>query len=84
VHATTRSKADTVGSPTSSGTVVGIATDIAVEAKLKKAKERVEFCDNNILRMFRTLGIQSLDAPIVEMLLKRTPPWRKQSMVELI
>jgi hypothetical protein len=34
--------------------------------------------------MFRTLGIQSLDAPIVEMLLKRTPPWRKQSMVELI
>ena len=84
VHATTRIKADTVGSPTSSGTVVGIATDIAVEAKLKKAKKRVEFCDNNILRMLRTLGIQSLDAPIVEMLLKRTPPWRKQAMVELI
>ena len=70
--------------PVAGSTIVGIATDIAVEARLKKATEQVEFCDNNILRMFRTLGIQSLDAPIVGALLKRTPHRRKQGMVQLI
>lgn len=84
VHATTRLRADVVGSPTSAGTVVGIAPDIAVAAKLKKATEQVEFCDNNILRMFRTLGIRSLDAKVVEALLKRTPPWRREPIVQLI
>ena len=84
VHATTRLKADSIGSGTSSGTIVGIAADIAIEAKLKKATDQVEFCDNNILRMFRTLGAQSLDAPAVEALLKRTPPWRKQPVGQLI
>jgi uncharacterized protein (DUF342 family) len=84
VHATTRLKADFVGSATGAGTIVGIASDIAVEARLKKATDQVEFCDNNILRMFRTLGIQGLDTRTVEALLKRTPPWRKQPVVQLI
>lgn len=84
VQATTRLTADVVGSATSAGTVVGIASDITVEARLKKATDQVEFCDANILRMFRTLGIQSLDAKVVEALLKRTPPWRKQPVVQLI
>jgi uncharacterized protein (DUF342 family) len=84
IFASTGIQAETVGSPSSHKTVVGIAMDLSVEAKRKKVTESIDFCNSNLLRIFRTLGVKSFEADQVRTLLKKTPPWRQKATVELL
>jgi len=83
-YASSGIQAEIVGSPSSNKTIVGIATDLGLEAKRRKVTENIEFCDTNLLRIFRTLGVQSFEASQIKTLLKKTPPWRQKSTVELL
>lgn len=65
-------------------TLVGIAPNIESETRMKKLEERIKFCDTNILKIFRTLNIQSLNAQLIEDILRRTPPGRKKAIAELM
>ena len=66
------------------GTRLGIAPDIETELRLKKLDESINFCNSNILKIFRTLNIQTLNAKLIEDILRRTPPGRKKVIAELL
>jgi hypothetical protein len=51
---------------------------------MKKVDERLEFCNSNILRMFRSLNIQHLDRSMIEVLVRRTPPGRKKAVMVVL
>lgn len=65
-------------------TLVGVAPSIEMEARLKKLDESINFCNSNILKIFRTLNIQALNAQLIEDILRRTPPGRKKAIAELL
>lgn len=76
---------DTLGSEQGNGsTVVGIAPNMEMEMQLKKMDESINFCNSNILKIFRTLNIQTLNAKMIEDILRRTPPGRKKVIAELL
>jgi hypothetical protein len=82
--ATAGIEARTIGYPSGSPTVVGISPDLQAQSRLKKAQESLQFCENNIMRIFRTLGVSSADSRQISALLRRTPPWRRRPIVELL
>ncbi|MCZ6634528.1 MAG: FapA family protein [bacterium] len=84
VIATTGLQAEVIGSPSSHQTQVGIGQDLDVEVRMKKVDGRLDFCNSNILRMFRSLNIQNLDRSVIEVLIRRTPPGRKKSITRLL
>jgi len=65
-------------------TLVGIVPDIEMEMRLKKLDESIRFCQSNILKIFRTLNIQTFNAKMIEEILRRTPPGRKKVIAELL
>ena len=83
-YATTTLEAETVGASDGPHTLVGIGLDIEIEARVKKREARADFCNTNILRIFRTLNVRSLDPEILEAVLQRTPLSRRQAIVGLL
>ena len=83
VVATQGIEAENVGSP-GEHTVIGIGPDLETKGQANKVRKGIAFCETNILRIFRTLGIQSLDPKEVQVLLGKTPPWRKKPIVTLL
>lgn len=73
-----------VGSATSERTEIGIASDMEIEAQLSKLKEAVTFCQTQMLRRFRTLGIRSLEEGEVKRLLNRTSALKRQHVVGVL
>lgn len=65
-------------------TIVGISADLESETRLKKFEESINFCNSNILKIFRTLNIQTLNSQLIEDILRRTPPGRKKAIAELL
>ena len=76
--------AHVVGAPMADGTWVGIGQDLETDARLLKLKKAVEFCDNNILQMLRTLGIQKLDRESIRRVIQRTVPGRREVLGQMI
>ena len=83
VIATKGIEAENVGSH-GEHTVIGIGPDLETKGQMNKVGRGIAFCETNILRIFRTLGIQSLDPKEVQVLLGKTPPWRKKPIVNLL
>lgn len=77
-------EAEIAGSASGQATTIGITTDLALEAQIKKVGKTAEFCETNVLKMLRTLDIQSLDKEEVQKLLTQTPLWRQKPIVDLI
>ncbi|MBT4140059.1 MAG: DUF342 domain-containing protein [Candidatus Latescibacteria bacterium] len=68
----------------SNTTLVGVVPSIELEARLKKLDESIDFCNTNILKIFRTLNIQALNPQLIEGILRRTPPGRKKAIADLL
>jgi uncharacterized protein (DUF342 family) len=65
-------------------TLVGIHLDMEIEARIKKLSDTCAFCQNNILRIFRTLNIQSIDPVMLKNILEKTPPGKKRLIADLL
>jgi uncharacterized protein (DUF342 family) len=84
VVATTEIVARLIGSSSSDRTFVGIESNVEIKMRLEKLKETIAFCDANIVRMFRALGLRDLDAENVRNLIKRTPANRRKQVAVLL
>ncbi len=84
VYATTRLEAEVVGASSGIETIVGVLPEVEAKAKLRKLSKQIEFFDSNSVRILRTLGIESLDAGVVQAYLKQVPEFRRKSVVALI
>ena len=78
-----------IGSSATGGTLVGIGPTPATVARLNKLGQGIDYCDTNILRMLRTLGLQTvdaqtLDAEKIKEIVRRAPKARKQYVVEIV
>lgn len=72
------------GSPSTDGTTVGISPDPALGIKLAKLEKVLTFCDSTMLRLLRTLGLQTVDAQRLKDMLRRAPKARKAALAELV
>ncbi len=77
-------EAEIVGSPSAHHTTIGIGPDMEIEAQLTKLGKSIDFCNSNILRIFRTMNIQDLDPALIEDLIRRTPAGQKKNIVGLL
>ncbi len=84
VFAATTIKARLCGSPSTAGTTVGISPDPALGIKLAKLEKVLAFCDSTMLRLLRTLGLQTVDAQRLKDLLRQAPNARKTLLAEII
>ena len=73
-----------VGSRGTTPTTAGIMSDPVIVARLAKAREGIEFCQRDILRIFRTLDLQSIDKAQVQALFQRLTPNKKPFAIALL
>ena len=73
-----------IGSPSTSGTIIGISPDPEKNAHIAKLNKAIGFCESNILRLLRTMGLQTVDAGRIKAILRQTPTARQQVMVEIV
>jgi uncharacterized protein len=73
-----------VGSPTTSGTRMGIGLAPELRARLAKVDKTTEFCDSNTIRLLRTLGLQTVDAQRLKAIVRQAPATKKQVLSEVI
>ena len=51
-----------------------IGPDPGIAARMKKVDEGLQLCRSNMMRVFRTLGVQEVDATHFKQLIERSPP----------
>ena len=73
-----------VGSPTVEGTVIGIAADPELAAKMKKLDRGIDFCRSNILRIFRTMGMSEINVAHFKELIEKNPPHKRKPMMKVL
>ena len=74
----------TVGAPMTKSTWVGIGRDLGSDARLVRVQRALEFCDSNILQLFRTLGIKQLDRESIQGVIRRTPEGRREVAGQMV
>lgn len=60
------------GAAMSDQTIIGIVSDMETQARIEKLKKGIDFCNTEILRMFRTLKIKEFNEEEVRKVLERT------------
>jgi uncharacterized protein (DUF342 family) len=65
-------------------TEIGIAPDPRIAARLRKLDKGIEFCRSNILRIFRTLGIDEIDAVSIRKMIDSQPEERQKGLRQLL
>ena len=73
-----------VGSPSASGTTIGISPDPEKSARIAKLDKAIGFCESNILRLLRTMGLQTVDAQRIKAVLRQTPAAKQKIIVEIV
>ncbi len=73
-----------IGTSTGESTVVEIALELKLASRLKKMRSSVDFCNTNILRIFRTLGLGQLNPVEVRDLVQRTPPSKREHIQDML
>ena len=73
-----------VGSPSASGTLVGISSDPEKSARLIKLDEAISFCETNILRLLRSIGLQTMDAQRIKTIMRQTSPPKQKVIIEIV
>ena len=72
------------GSPTVEGTIVGIAADPEIAARMKKLDRGIDFCRGNILRIFRTMGMSEINVTHFKELIEKNPPHKRKPMMKVL
>ncbi len=83
-YAATRVQAASVGDSSGERTVVGIVADLETEARLVKVREGLEFCKTDILRIFRTLDLQTISQEQIAALMARTPVGKRKYVIDIL
>ena len=83
-YAATRVQAASVGDSSGEHTVVGIVADLEMEARLTKVREGLEFCKTDILRIFRTLDLQTIRQEQIAALMARTPVGKRKYVIDIL
>ena len=65
-------------------TTLAVGPDPGISERLQKADQAVEFCRNNMLCIFRTLGISEIDATQFKRLIESSPPHKRKPIMELL
>lgn len=65
-------------------TTIGIVASPEAKVRIHKANEAIEYCDKFIVRAFRTLGLQTIDASELKQLIARTPPEERERIVKVL
>ena len=72
------------GSQSTSTTTIGINPDPANSARIAKLDKAIAFCESNIVRLLRTMGLQTIDAARIKAAMHQAPISKKKVMVEII
>ena len=72
------------GSQSTSTTIIGINPDAANSARIAKLDKATAFCESNIIRLLRTMGLQTIDAARIKAAMHQAPISKKKVMVEII
>ena len=83
-YAVTGIEARSVGSETAKQTLIGLTPDPGTVARLHKAGQGIEACQENILRILRTLGIRDVTVPDLHLILERTPISQRMRVREMM
>ena len=84
VFGTNGIEAKLLGSDGTDQTIVGVGANPEDSAKLRKLKEVIGFCDTNILRLMRTLGLRSMDAAQIKSMLQQAVPAKRKFLIEAV
>lgn len=84
VLATQRLVARQVNAVPGRKTEIGIAPNPRITARLRKLDKGIEFCRTSILRIFRTLGVDAIDAVSIRKLIDSQPEERRKSMRQML
>lgn len=82
--ATVRLQAAALGTASGERTIVGITAALETEARLAKVREGMEFCRTDILRIFRTLDLQTISRQDIAALFERTPAAKRKFVVDIL
>ncbi|MBT4498965.1 MAG: DUF342 domain-containing protein [Gemmatimonadetes bacterium] len=74
----------TVGSSSGESTVVGIMADPESAARLAKVHQGLRFCETDILRILRTLGLKNVDKAQIQAVFQRTPTNKKKFFIDIL
>jgi uncharacterized protein (DUF342 family) len=65
-------------------TLIGIGADPSAVSRLRKFKQGMDYCDANILRAFRTLGLREINAAQFKALIERTPRQKRKPIMHIL
>ena len=77
-------EARSIGSETTKQTRIGLTPAPETVARLHKAGQGIEACQENILRILRTLGIRDVTVPDLHLILERTPISQRMRVREML
>ena len=77
-------EAHCVGSAKGEGTSIGILANDKAGAKLKELEKTIEFCQKNVLRIFRVLGISGVGKAHFKEVIDRTSADQRQALFRLL
>ena len=84
VCATQGIEVSSAGSASTTGTVLSVQADPEEKVRLDKLREGIAFCDDNITKMMRTLGLHTIDPQRVQAVLSRAPAAKKAHYVQIL
>jgi uncharacterized protein len=73
-----------IGSSSTDRTVIGIKPPPDTVARLRKLDKGIEFCQTNILRAFRTLGLRDLDVADFKAFIEKTPREKREPIIRVL
>jgi uncharacterized protein (DUF342 family) len=72
------------GSPGTEGPLVVISRDPEIRTRLDKVHEGLDFCEKDIGRILRTLGMRSVSRAEVEAMFQRTPTAKRKFVLQIL
>ena len=74
----------TVGALSGQETVVGLMADPDAAARLAKVREGLAFCEADIMRIMRTLGLRTVSKAEIQVMFQRTPPSKRKFAIGIL
>jgi len=66
------------------GAVVGIVSDLGLSARLEKVREGVDFCEHDVGRILRTLGLKTVNKEQIQAVFQNTPPHKRKFVIAIL
>lgn len=84
VCATSGIDAPTVGSPSVRNTIVALQSDPVSLGKQQQLGKDIEYCDENIAKMLRTLQLSTFDPQLIKAMLASAVPKQKEMILKIL